>query len=180
MGGIVYLHACLAQPGEEMFQCRSPGASPSQYMVLGTVCVYVCICVCVCVCVCVFSQPMRRQSAHHATAYDRWPTGYDACVWTTILGAAVVPEVKYRSSSASGRVGQSRMYTAGKAQYSREKARHPATAGSGPAWNSCSVGSGGSAVARIRANSGAVAAVASTCAAPLRRMRSARSASVSS
>src|SRR3954463_233371 len=27
------LHACLAQPGEEMLRCTSPGCSPSQYMV---------------------------------------------------------------------------------------------------------------------------------------------------
>src|SRR5688500_15808127 len=26
-------HACLAQPGEEMFRCTSPGWSPSQYIV---------------------------------------------------------------------------------------------------------------------------------------------------
>src|SRR5215471_20187964 len=27
------LQACLAQPGEEMFRCTSPGRKPSQYMV---------------------------------------------------------------------------------------------------------------------------------------------------
>ncbi len=27
------LQACLAQPGEEMLRCTSPGCSPSQYMV---------------------------------------------------------------------------------------------------------------------------------------------------
>src|ERR1700733_5784174 len=27
------LQACLAQPGDEMFRCTSPGCSPSQYMV---------------------------------------------------------------------------------------------------------------------------------------------------
>ena len=27
------LQACLAQPGEEMFTCTSPGCRPSQYMV---------------------------------------------------------------------------------------------------------------------------------------------------
>src|SRR6267154_3197260 len=27
------LHACLAQPGDEMFRCTSPGCSPSQYIV---------------------------------------------------------------------------------------------------------------------------------------------------
>ncbi len=27
------LQACLAQPGDEMFQCTSPGCRPSQYIV---------------------------------------------------------------------------------------------------------------------------------------------------
>ena len=27
------LHACLAQPGDEMFRCTSPGCNPSQYIV---------------------------------------------------------------------------------------------------------------------------------------------------
>ncbi len=32
-GAKTLLQACLAQPGEEMFRCTSPGCSPIQYMV---------------------------------------------------------------------------------------------------------------------------------------------------
>ena len=32
-GANTLLHACLAQPGEEMFRCTSPGCRPIQYIV---------------------------------------------------------------------------------------------------------------------------------------------------
>ena len=32
-GAKTFDHACLAQPGEEMLQCTSPGSSPIQYIV---------------------------------------------------------------------------------------------------------------------------------------------------
>jgi hypothetical protein len=67
-GAKTLLQACLAQPGEEMFRCTSPGCRPIQYIV------------------------------------DRCPTGYDACVCSTSLGFAVVPEVKYSSSVSPPRV----------------------------------------------------------------------------
>ncbi len=57
-GANTLLHACFAQPGEEMLRWTSPGRRPIQYIV------------------------------------DRCPTGYEACVCSTSLGRAVVPEVK--------------------------------------------------------------------------------------
>nr|BFE68813.1 hypothetical protein GCM10020092_021140 [Actinoplanes digitatis] len=32
-GAKTLLHACFAQPGDEMFRCTSPGRSPIQYIV---------------------------------------------------------------------------------------------------------------------------------------------------
>ena len=32
-GAKTLLHACFAQPGEEMLRCTSPGSSPIQYIV---------------------------------------------------------------------------------------------------------------------------------------------------
>src|SRR6266487_2314962 len=32
-GAKTLLHACFAQPGDEMFRCTSPGCRPSQYIV---------------------------------------------------------------------------------------------------------------------------------------------------
>ncbi len=67
-GAKTLLHACFAQPGEEMLRWTSPGRSPIQYRVV------------------------------------RWPTGYEACVCSTSLAFAVVPEVKYSSSVSSALV----------------------------------------------------------------------------